>query len=646
MRLLVILLLALFAASCGGQDVVIGGPIPDRVGDDNSGVNVDKNRGAPSEEINLDSRQSGIITNVSDINRWHVRLPSRGSLNLVIYSRPNALSGISPADGGSLYNAAGELIAYSQFMNLIFSFNFCQVLNAGDYYLEIDNFSEGNYEIVSSFNEKTAAETKCGITNFREWTIDNYGIRNLHAAGVDGSGVNIAIVDSGLEIAHEDLRDNILEGASYNYYDQSDDPTPRLDFFSFRGDHGTSVAGIIGAKAGNGIGLTGVAGNASLYAYNLLESDVSVNLVDSMTRNRNITDISSNSWGLGRYGTFTFVNRFWEIAVEKGLSDGSDGKGISYIFSAGNDRSFDDNANYDEMNNFYGVMSICAVGEDRIVTGYSERGANLWLCGPSNSRFSGVTTTDLMGLRGYNALPSDSNYANLDYTNNFGGTSASAPFVSGVVALMRQVNPQLTWRDVKLILAQTSDLDYDDGNIIGAAVYDGKIAGSEANYTFHHDYGFGIVNPPHAVEAAKAWTLVSGPLVKEKFSGMVNRPIPDMGGGSLTTSITVNNSGISFIEYVEITITTSHSADSSLDITLHSPTGKVSELAGSRNCNGYININGTLELRSCGELRNFRFGSALDLGGQVNGTWTLDVTDQRLEDTGNLENWAIRFFGH
>ena len=60
-------------------------------------------------------------------------------------------------------------------------------------------------------------------------------------------------------------------------------------------------------------------------------------------------------------------------------------------------------------------------------------------------------TTDLTGSGGYNTST-----FNGDYYNNFGGTSASAPVVSGIVALMLQANPNLTWRDVKHILVDTA----------------------------------------------------------------------------------------------------------------------------------------------------------------------------------------------
>ncbi len=76
---------------------------------------------------------------------------------------------------------------------------------------------------------------------------------------------------------------------------------------------------------------------------------------------------------------------------------------------------------------------------------------------------SGITTTDLVGDAGFNAaaLPSgfdpDRDFlADPNYTSRFNGTSASTPMVSGVIALMLQANPHLTYRDVEEILVRSS----------------------------------------------------------------------------------------------------------------------------------------------------------------------------------------------
>ena len=75
------------------------------------------------------------------------------------------------------------------------------------------------------------------------------------------------MLDSGLDIALEDLVDNIITG-SYDFLNSDTDPTnPAND-----GDHGTSVAGLIAAKGWNNKGGRGVAPNASLIGYNYLKN--------------------------------------------------------------------------------------------------------------------------------------------------------------------------------------------------------------------------------------------------------------------------------------------------------------------------------------------------------------------------------------
>ena len=80
-----------------------------------------------------------------------------------------------------------------------------------------------------------------------------------------------------------------------------------------------------------------------------------------------------------------------------------------------------------------------------------------------NGYGSGIWTTDLSGDQGFNAAPLPNGFDNdtdplpdPNYTSRFNGTSAAAPEVSAVVALMLQANPNLTYRDVQEILVRSA----------------------------------------------------------------------------------------------------------------------------------------------------------------------------------------------
>ncbi|CAH2709185.1 hypothetical protein NCPPB1935_15675 [Xanthomonas campestris pv. nigromaculans] len=82
----------------------------------------------------------------------------------------------------------------------------------------------------------------------------------LHALNIRGKHVRIGVVDSGLEIRHEDLAANVIPNGSYNFMNGSNDPTPSGPGY----DHGTQVAGIVAAVGWNGHGGRGIAPEASL----------------------------------------------------------------------------------------------------------------------------------------------------------------------------------------------------------------------------------------------------------------------------------------------------------------------------------------------------------------------------------------------
>ncbi len=116
---------------------------------------------------------------------------------------------------------------------------------------------------------------------------------------------------------------------------------------------------------------------------------------------------------------------------------------------------------------------------------YSQYGPTLDLVAPSSDQHLGITTTDRSGSDGYDSS---------DYTSNFGGTSAAAPVVSGIAAIMVAIDPSLDASEVKQMLRDSADK-------IGTVAYD-----MSGRNDFH---GFGRVNMQGALRLASGQTLSS-----------------------------------------------------------------------------------------------------------------------------------------
>ena len=511
-------------------------------------------------------------------------------------------------------------------------------LNVGTYYLKVtgkDATDTGRYTVrVIVEGSYTYFENRCsnipriaGIDDPLygcQWHLNNDDqFRN--SAGQDirveevwptytGDGINVAVVDDGMHHQHEDLTDNVLTSFNHNY-----DPDLTDIYHPFE-DHGTAVAGLIAAKD-NSLGMRGVAPDATIYGYNLLVNNTDMNRADAMDRNATSTAISNNSWRPPGFGLPIFASPLWEDAVENGITTGYEGKGVFYVFGAGNGHLVGDHANLSEYGNFYAVTAVCAVGHDDKRSSYSESGANLWVCGPSSSGRVGqprIATTD-NGNR---------------YQGSFGGTSAATPIVSGVVALVREANSALTWRDVKLILAASARKNDPDGTGWEEGTF--KCGSTTDRYNFNHEYGFGMVDAKAAVDLATGWTNVRDLREITSESSVINLRIPDLPSSGTLRAVTANltvDPYVEFVEFVEVNAQFNHLYFRDLTVELVSPSGAVSTLSTSAPIDGALTS-------------EFRFGSARHLGEDAAGEWTLRIKDAQDGDSGTLRSWGLTIYGH
>ena len=501
----------------------------------------------------------------------------------------------------------------------------------------------------------------------QQWHLKNTGqnafAENPGIAGVDlsldgvsqtGRGVVVNVVDTGLEIRHEDLRDNITP-CSVNFLDNSNDPT---NIRNTTGDHGTSVAGLIAAAANN-VGGLGVAPNASLVAHNYLAAKSFANFITSMLAN---ADIVNQSFGIDNIDDDFRPPEYVITAYKEGVTNKRNRKGIVYLKSAGNGFQKKDenpycktgltchNANMDPVHTYPYNLVIAAINAQGERASYSTAGAAILLSGfggEDGENYPAMITTDQSGChQGYSSRIPSSLDVNCNYTSIFNGTSAAAPVVAGVVALMLETNPELTWRDVRHILIKTARkidptrdaLYYRDittqniPNLKDATVELGWTT-NKAGLEFHNWYGFGLVDARNAIKMARGYNTDLGNFQERTTDFLpVNSIIPDASTEGITSKIEFRDS-VS-IESVQIDIKITHTFTADLGIFLESPQGTTSLLLNFANA-----FADTDDL-------NMLLASQAFYGEQASGTWKLKVIDYMGADIGTLDQWNLKIYGH
>ena len=492
-------------------------------------------------------------------------------------------------------------------------------------------------------------------------------VASAWSRGYSGSGVKIGIVDSGLEISHEDLLANVDQLSSINFGDNGTNPSP-----SSGSDHGTMVAGIIAAAGFNAVGGRGIAYRARLRGYNALSYGLTIDQFsrsfgqDARSADNDIFNGSfggdETTIGVVHSSLPSFSNTRTRVLNETTALRG--GKGAVVVMSAGNNFFQNGIAGACENAISFGVscslpatgsykqsvvpIIVGALAADGKKSSYSNSASSIWISAPggefgneasfigtargSDSYKPAIISTTTTGCEKYsqssNAL--DSRGANplssrCQYTAQMNGTSSAAPMVSGTVALMLEANPSLTYRDAAHILALTAKR-VDSGFAGVSATLAGATRLLEqgwttnaAGYSFSNRYGFGAIDASAAVDMARTYTSY---LPAQKFIEAPDFLVggnPDIGSSGVFVPFVINSTATKTEKvFVAVNIFTRNGGASGAtcnQIELTSPSGTRSILMNAAN--GFKNA----------ILDDVLLSSNAFYGENPNGQWKLSVFD-------------------
>ena len=388
------------------------------------------------------------------------------------------LTGMTADGDVQLLNSSGSVIASSTNGGTA-SESITRQLSAGTYYIRVYPYQSAN----TNYNLAVSATSDGGGTGFNStygyglvnaaaavaqaisqptfadvpnlggnnWGNDMVNAPEAWARGYTGQGVTVAVIDSGVDISHQDLSNNIWgntgEIASNGIDDDGNGYTDDVYGWNFGigqnnnnvlpgtsssgQGHGTHVAGTI-AAANNGIGMTGVAYNSRIMAIRMGD-------VDSQGR-------FTNGGNLAQAIRYAVDNGARVINMSLGWSDSTAlrdalayaaSRNVITVSAAGNS-SLSSPGTPAYYATQYG-LSVGAVDSSRTIASFSNRAG-------TNSSMQHVMAP---GVNVYSTVPGNG-YA------SYSGTSMAAPHVAGVVALMLGANPNLTHAQVRSILTSSA----------------------------------------------------------------------------------------------------------------------------------------------------------------------------------------------
>lgn len=377
--------------------------------------------------------------------------------------------------------------------------------------------------------------------------------------GITGEGVVTAIVDDGLDMYSNDLKDNYFAEGSWDFNENSNEPKPLL----FDDKHGTRCAGEVAAVR-NGVCGVGMAYGSKVAGIRILSAPIDdADEAASINYGFQQNHIYSCSWGPRDDGqTMDAPGILVRRAMVNGIVNGRDGKGSIFVFAAGNGGIHDDNCNFDGYTNSIYSVTVGALDRQGNHPSYSEACSAQLVVAYSSGAGDAIQTTDV---------------GTESCTNGHGGTSAAGPLAAGAIALALSVRPDLSWRDIQYLLLETAVPVHANGD---------EIQVTPIGKEFSHQYGYGKVDTYSLVQKAKDWKVVKPQAWYTSPWLRVQQDIPqgDQGLASYfeVTSDMLKAANLEQIEHVTVTMNVEHSRRGDLSVELRGPQGIVSHLSVPR----------------------------------------------------------------
>tara|TARA_B100000214_G_scaffold364988_1_gene332202 strand:+ start:1063 stop:3615 length:2553 start_codon:yes stop_codon:yes gene_type:complete len=328
---------------------------------------------------------------------------------------------------------------------------------------------------------------KPDISGFNDPAFATYQQNLFHVVGhpylwsfpfLNGYGVDVIVTDNNIDMNHEDLPNiDFPESVQYNQTLSMIDKS-----------HGTHVTGILSAIYNNQKGIVGFSSgvNVEFYSFMLLNSalDTVLNILNKHIDYSSVPPspkdriISTNSWGPVAYYNIPYYSSL-RYNYEEIINNMRNGKGAILVFASGNNRDIK-SAHHSFFHTFKDTIVVGSVSTNQqnqlYSSFFSEEGSCLTISAPGQSILSTLPNNQY----GYSS-----------------GTSMATPIVSSAIAMILQVRPSFTNKDIKQLLMKSASKN---------VLVNKPFITNAAGFSFSNSVGAGVLDMTRLIGMAATWT--------------------------------------------------------------------------------------------------------------------------------------------